>query len=420
MHLAMNGQGPLRFLSTYVVLLLDPSRHSIFFFFAFLTRLWKEGSTGTIPLDNCKALCKTLAKRFLASADFSKAKCIGGLELEHANKWQQTSYHQGIKSNSRPTPEQLQMTITSDNLLNFYDTLAKISTADDDLATLLITKLNAAIPRLPIDHMHNLWLPFLVYLIPILTANAVTLTTPIYQPLYRSMLTHYIKTYVRKQPAQYASLVRPRVTCPDSFCFDCDDLNAFLSSPKQRVDRFKVNKERRKHIHQLLEYHKIDCTHVSERQGTPYTLVITKTFKQQEQQLREWKERKTFDEKKLRQLGRHRPLTPELRVLLGDAYDRIMGVEDAYVESPRAAAGRAAMARVAAVSAASRNNTSAAAEATRTATATASRPMASATGHVRGVPRAGASGSSSWYNPPPVAGVRRRRSITFGDGEDII
>lgn len=402
-----------------MVPLLEPSRHSVSFFIASLNWLWKEGSTGAIPLDDLRTLCKTLAKRFLASADFSKAKSVGGLKLEHTNKRQQTSSYHG--KNANPTPEQLRMTIDFENLLDFYDTLVKISTADDEdnLATLFITKLNDAVPRLPIDHMHDLWLPFLVYLIPILTAHAVTpLTTPVYQSLYRSMLTHYIKTYVRKQPTPSTSLVRPRVTCPDPFCLDCDHLNAFLSSPTQRVDRFKVNKERRKHIHQLLDYHKIDCTHESERNKIPYTLVITKTFKKQAQQLREWKERKAFAEKKFREFERDRPLTPELKVLLGDEYERIMGLEDAYIESPRAAAARAAVTRAAAAGAASANNN----PATRMATATASRPTLSATGHVTGVPasRAGTSGSSSRYNPPPVAGVRRRRSITFGDGEDFI
>ncbi|KAJ4358905.1 hypothetical protein N0V85_009499, partial [Neurospora sp. IMI 360204] len=140
---------------------------------------------------------RTIAKRFLASTDFSKAKSEGGIKLQHGNKRQRTSYHGG---NANPTTEQLRATIAFDELVNFYDTLVKISTPDDDLATKFITKLTDAVPCLPVDHMHELWLHFLCYLIPVLTANAILLTTPVYQSLYRSMLTRYIKKFVGKQP----------------------------------------------------------------------------------------------------------------------------------------------------------------------------------------------------------------------------
>ncbi|KAK3400752.1 hypothetical protein B0T20DRAFT_505109 [Sordaria brevicollis] len=413
-HLAMKNQDPLRFLSTHVIPLLDPSRHSVAFFISLIYWLWKEGSTGSrIPVDDLKASCKTFAKQFLVSADFSKATCIGGLKLEHAttNKRQRTSSSSPSRT-ANPTSGQMRMTIDFADLLRFYETLAKISTAEDDEdnpVTLFITKLNDVVPRLPIDHMHYLWLPFLVHLIPDLSANAVTplTTTAAYQSLYRSMLNRYIKNYVGKQPAQSTSLVRPRVNCRDFFCIDCPDLNAFLQSPTQRIDEWRVNKERRKHIHQMLDYHNIDCTHISHSQTTPYTLVITKTFKQQAQQLREWKGRKEFAEKKIRQFSRY----PALKALLGNEYDKIVGLEDAYIESPRAAAARAAVERAAAAS----NNNSA-------STASASRHTVSATGHVRAGHRAAgaASGSSSRYNPPAVAGIRRRRSITFGDGQDIV
>lgn len=80
--------------------MLDPARHSIASFIAFLARLWKEGSTGAISRDDCNAIYRTIAKRFLASADFSKATSEGGIKLEHGNKRQRTSYHGG---NANPT-----------------------------------------------------------------------------------------------------------------------------------------------------------------------------------------------------------------------------------------------------------------------------------------------------------------------------
>lgn len=100
---------------------------------ALLAWLWERGSAGSIPREHCNTIYKAIAKRFLASADLSKAKSKGGINLEYANKRQRTSY-QSSKSNAAPTKKkELRTTITYDVLVNFYDTLAKLSTPIDDL-----------------------------------------------------------------------------------------------------------------------------------------------------------------------------------------------------------------------------------------------------------------------------------------------
>ena len=60
-------------------------------------------------------------------------------------------------------------------------------------------------------------------------------------------------------------------------CEDCRALSRFLRDPEQRVGRFSIRKDRRRHLHQQIEKHRCDCTHVSERVGSPQTLVCTKT-----------------------------------------------------------------------------------------------------------------------------------------------
>jgi hypothetical protein len=60
-------------------------------------------------------------------------------------------------------------------------------------------------------------------------------------------------------------------------CSDCSELSSFLANPGESVHRFAVRKERRRHLHQIIERHKCDLTHVTERRGSPYTLVCTKT-----------------------------------------------------------------------------------------------------------------------------------------------
>jgi hypothetical protein len=60
-------------------------------------------------------------------------------------------------------------------------------------------------------------------------------------------------------------------------CEDCQMLGRFLRDPKQRVGRFPLRKDRRQHLHQQIDRHQCDCTHVTERVGSPQTLVCTKT-----------------------------------------------------------------------------------------------------------------------------------------------
>jgi hypothetical protein len=38
-----------------------------------------------------------------------------------------------------------------------------------------------------------------------------------------------------------------------------------------------MNKQRRQHLHRQIDQHGCDCTHVTERKGSPQTLVCTKT-----------------------------------------------------------------------------------------------------------------------------------------------
>jgi hypothetical protein len=61
-------------------------------------------------------------------------------------------------------------------------------------------------------------------------------------------------------------------------CGDCRHLGQFLADPKQRELRLPLNKERRKHLHRIIDSGRSDLKHVTERRGRPYTLVCTKTM----------------------------------------------------------------------------------------------------------------------------------------------
>ena len=60
-------------------------------------------------------------------------------------------------------------------------------------------------------------------------------------------------------------------------CADCLELQAFIRDPMQREHRFRVRKDRRQHLHQQIDRARLDMTHITERKGSPQTLVCTKT-----------------------------------------------------------------------------------------------------------------------------------------------
>jgi hypothetical protein len=60
-------------------------------------------------------------------------------------------------------------------------------------------------------------------------------------------------------------------------CEDCRELQAFGRNMAEQIHRFRVKKERRRHLHETIQRHRLDMTHVTERKGSPQTLVCTKT-----------------------------------------------------------------------------------------------------------------------------------------------
>jgi hypothetical protein len=59
-------------------------------------------------------------------------------------------------------------------------------------------------------------------------------------------------------------------------CVDCRELQAFVLDPVAQVHRFRVRQDRRQHLHGMIDRHGLDMTHVTERKGSPQTLVCTK------------------------------------------------------------------------------------------------------------------------------------------------
>lgn len=73
-------------------------------------------------------------------------------------------------------------------------------------------------------------------------------------------------------------------------CADCNALRTFCRDPDKQTGRFSVRKDRRKHVHRIIDAHGLDIDHVTERRGSPYTLVCTKNRNGHKRRLREYTE----------------------------------------------------------------------------------------------------------------------------------
>jgi hypothetical protein len=73
-------------------------------------------------------------------------------------------------------------------------------------------------------------------------------------------------------------------------CDDCRELRAFALDPATQTHRFRLRKDRRQHLHQQIDRHRLDMTHVTERTGSPQTLVCEKTRATYERQCHQYNE----------------------------------------------------------------------------------------------------------------------------------
>jgi hypothetical protein len=68
--------------------------------------------------------------------------------------------------------------------------------------------------------------------------------------------------------------IEPPKGCP---CELCDTLRPFLADPARRTLEWPLAKDRRSHVHSRIDQAELPVSHQTRRQGSPYTLVLTKT-----------------------------------------------------------------------------------------------------------------------------------------------
>jgi len=61
-------------------------------------------------------------------------------------------------------------------------------------------------------------------------------------------------------------------------CKDCAELRAFLNNPAQSTWSFKAAEAKRKHIEHSIKSYQCDLTCITERKGSPHSLICTKNM----------------------------------------------------------------------------------------------------------------------------------------------
>ncbi len=82
------------------------------------------------------------------------------------------------------------------------------------------------------------------------------------------MLSDVLQARIR----EYSIATRIPCSCPH-----CRRLQAFCDDPAATTLRLPLRKELRRHVHGVIDCLRLDIRHETERKGSPYTLVCTKT-----------------------------------------------------------------------------------------------------------------------------------------------
>ena len=106
------------------------------------------------------------------------------------------------------------------------------------------------------------------------------------RPISPQFLVNLLQALRRFKKATLCDEAAEKLSCT---CPDCRELQAFSLNPLERIHRFRVKKERRQHLHNTIDRHRLDMTHITERVGSPQTLVCTKDRRTFDRRMKEYK-----------------------------------------------------------------------------------------------------------------------------------
>ncbi|KAH9452480.1 hypothetical protein MJO28_008622 [Puccinia striiformis f. sp. tritici] len=248
-----------------------PQPQSTAFVLSFLSRLKTLGAISTQhPISKLLEL-----RRSLSSQAFNRER---------------TPSNMIIAARAKTATDSL-LVVTPQALVQFVCDLEEISTETNDLVKSFIEALSLQCLKFTAEELRQFWMPFLYQLISTLVIRSINLNNPCYQQLTLHLIRRLDAKTLGKCPQAGINPRSPQVNCD---CEDCWDLNEFLRDSAVNSIPFKVAKNRRDHIQEIVTKNKLNCNHYVNNHTRPLTITISKQFTLQ-RAIREWKDRqKTF------------------------------------------------------------------------------------------------------------------------------
>ncbi|KAH9909353.1 hypothetical protein F4778DRAFT_776504 [Xylariomycetidae sp. FL2044] len=285
-------------------------RTSMAFILGILRALHDSMSEGEVSKDEARPVYEYMARKLLEDMILSHICAVKSPRVRQLDEDEIRSFQ----------------LLTPGVLLNFISTLLDLGL--DSHPPLLADKLHSEAGLIGESEFNLLWIPFLRDIAPLLEEDRDPDGFRRWQQGYQACIRAYVTKYLKPPPSERA-FPTCRLPC---HCGDCGLVNAFLAGP-QTVGRFHMcNPKRRRHIHIEIDRAGIDCTHLTNCDPRPKTLVVTKPAAQYEIELGEWRARLAVVRHDLESFGE-----AKLRELLADQYDSIMDL--GAVPPPREQAG---------------------------------------------------------------------------------
>ncbi|XXG93892.1 hypothetical protein Hte_000141 [Hypoxylon texense] len=206
--------------------------------------------------------------------------------------------------------------ITFESMLKFITTL--ISYGSEEHLELFGERVDSQAERIEAKELNRFWMPLLWELFAFLKKREIPPCAPHWRQIYQSVFTAYLLNYVGDLPPE-PSLARRYGYCS---CADCASMREFLCDPSEKVGRFAVSDKRRRHLEIRLDMSDVDCKKATERNGIPYTLVVTKTTLHHKAEVEAWRKRRARAGSLFKKFDQDM-----LRIALEDQFDDIMSMK---------------------------------------------------------------------------------------------
>ena len=122
-----------------------------------------------------------------------------------------------------------------------------------------------------VDKFEKTYTPLVPELCKLLQKTSTDICSPPFIDFFRLLISHYL-CYVLGTKGQNAQPAR-KIGCG---CADCQELDRFIAG-KESMHTFRITTQKRSHLEQQMNSARDLVTHITERRGSPYSLVVKKS-----------------------------------------------------------------------------------------------------------------------------------------------